>query len=521
MPLTESPKEPPARHEQDRFERLVRAVTDYAIYMLDPDGRVASWNAGAERAKGYLEEEIIGEHFSRFFTPEDRATGLPERALRQARETGRFESEGWRLRKDGSRFWALAILDAIYDDEGRLVGFAKITRDISDKLALQQAKEQLHQAQKMETVGRLTGGVAHDFNNLLTAVSGSLSLIGQMSSDGRIQRLVETAQRAVARGAKLTSQLLAFARRQTLKPQTANVNELVGVFEALLRQAVGGMIEFVVDLDPAVALVDIDEAQFQSALLNLAINARDAMNGTGGTLTIETRNAEIDAPRAASLGEIPPGSYVVVSVRDTGAGMPDEVKARAVEPFYTTKDVGKGSGLGLSQVYGFARQSHGQIEIESAPGRGTTVRLYLPRSAATAAPGAGARPTARQPGTVLVVEDDPDVLDVAVETLRTVGYNVLSAANAVEALMILERDAPIDVLFTDVIMPRGMSGVELAREARRRRPCLRVLLASGYAHEALKGQEAATAGMGFIAKPYQMSQLAETLRTMMPGASRP
>jgi PAS domain S-box-containing protein len=500
-----------------RFRQLVTAIVDYALFMLDRDGYIINWNPGAERTKGYKAEEIVGKHFSTFYTEQDRAAGIPQRALATAAREGRFEAVGWRVRKDGSHFWANVVIDPIRDEQGELVGFAKITRDISDKRALELAKEQLYQAQKMETVGQLTGGVAHDFNNLLTAVSGSLSLIGQISTDARIERLVETAQRAVARGAKLTSQLLAFARRQTLKPQTADVNELIGVFEALLRQAVGDMVEFEVDLDPGIWLVAVDEAQFQSALLNLAVNARDAMNGRGGRLVIETRNVELDEARAAALGEVGPGAYVVVSVRDTGPGMSDEVKARAIEPFYTTKDVGKGSGLGLSQVYGFARQSRGQLEIDSAVGRGTAVRIFLPRSEAGSATGARSvgRGAARKAGTVLVVEDDPDVLEVAVESLRTLGYNVLSAANAVEALTILERDVPIDLLFSDVIMPRGMSGVELAQEARRRRPGLRVLLASGYTREVLKGEDTTGGELGFIAKPYQVGQLAEMLRAML------
>jgi CheY-like chemotaxis protein len=296
------------------------------------------------------------------------------------------------------------------------------------------------------------------------------------------------------------------------------MNELIAVFDALLRRAVGETITIRLDLDPRLGLANLDQAQFQSALLNLVVNARDAMNGKGGLLTIETRNVELDVRRTAALGEIAPGPYVMVAVHDTGFGMTDEVKAKAIDPFYTTKDVGKGTGLGLSQVYGFARQSQGQIDIESQVGRGTTVRLYLPRVPATAvedAATAGHADAGRTAGTVLVVEDDPDVLDIAVETLRTFGYKVLSAANAVEALSILERDTPIDVLFTDIVMPRGMNGVELAQEARKRRPGLRVLLASGYAREVLTGQGAVIAEMSFIAKPYQLAELSEALRAMI------
>jgi PAS domain S-box-containing protein len=501
-----------------RFRLLVTNIVDYALFMLSPEGYVTNWNPGAEQIKGYAPADIVGRHFSTFYTEEDRAAGLPARALKLAATEGRFEAEGWRVRKDGTRFWANVVIDAIRDESGTLVGFAKITRDITHKRALEQAKEQLFQAQKMETVGQLTGGVAHDFNNLLMAVSGSLSLISQITTDSRVQRLAETALRAAARGAKLTAQLLAFARKQNLRPQTSNLNELIGVFEALLHRAIGDSIVMKLDLDPRPWLVDIDQAQFQSAILNLAVNARDAMNGGGGTLTIETRNIEVDAERAAALAEIMPGRYVVVAVHDTGTGMPPDVKARAIEPFYTTKDVGKGSGLGLSQVYGFARQSNGQLEIETAVGLGTSVRIYLPQSLAVAAAETDERTKltpSRRAGTVLVVEDDPDVLDIAVETLRSFGYEVYSASNAREALNILQRDLPIDVLFTDVVMPKGMTGIDLAREARRIQPGLRVLLASGYTQEALNLDDQISGDTEFIAKPYPLAELAERLRSML------
>ncbi len=404
---------------------------------------------------------------------------------------------------------------------GVLLGFAQIIRDVTGERALERAKEQLLQAQKMEALGQLTGGVAHAFNNLLTAILGSLSLIAQSTADSRVQRLLDTAQRAAGRGAKLTGQLLAFARRQTLRPQRANVNEVISVFDMLLRHAVGETIAFEVRLDPRIGPVSIDQAQFQSAILNLVVNARDAMSGKGRTLTIETFNLELDAERVAALGEIDPGPYVVVSVRDTGIGMSAETKARAVEPFFTTKEVGQGSGLGLSQVYGFARQSKGQIEIDSEPGRGTTVRLYLPRMAG--APTAEGRPSTlpetRAIGTVLVVEDDSDVLEITLETLRSLNYQVYSAANAPEALTILQREVPIDVLFTDVVMPMGMSGIELAREARLMRPNLRILLSSGYAREALQGRESIPADLEFIDKPYPQAMLAERLRTLLRRAS--
>jgi PAS domain S-box-containing protein len=505
------------RESEQRFRLLVEGVVDYSLFMIDRQGDVQNWNPGAERTKGYRAEEIVGRNFSVFYTEEDRAAGLPAKALRTAAETGRYEAEGWRVRKDGTRFWASVVIDRILDTHGNTIGFAKITRDITERRQLERAKEQLYQAQKLETIGQLTGGVAHDFNNLLTAVLGSLSLITQMTTDTRVKRLAETATRAADRGAKLTSQLLAFARRQTLRPQASDLNELIMVFDALLRRAVGDTVSVETSLAPELWVAAVDEAQFQSALLNLVVNARDAMPG-GGTLLIETKNVVLDESGAAAVAEIEPGQYVVVSVHDTGSGMSEDVRARAIEPFYTTKDIGKGSGLGLSQVYGFARQSNGQLEIESKPGRGTTVRIYLPRSSAEAEFGTLSNGGAREnPGTpsVLVVEDDPDVLDVAVETVRSLGYQVSSAPNAWEALTILGHDdARIDVLFADVVMPKGMDGIELAREARRLRPKLQILLASGYTREGLRGRDGIAEDTVFLAKPYQRSVLAETLRQL-------
>ncbi len=498
-----------------RLRLLVSSVVDYALFTLDLQGNVQTWNPGAERLKGYTADEIIGKHFSAFYTEAARANAEPAAVLSKAATEGRFEGEGWRVRKDGTRFWANVVIDAIKDEDGELIGFTKITRDITERRALEQAKEQLYQAQKMETVGQLTGGVAHDFNNLLTAVSGSHALLRQMVSDPRAQKLLDTAERAVARGAKLTQQLLAFSRQHRLQAEKANANELITAFEALLHHATGENIDVRLNLDPGLWVSNIDQTQFQSALLNLIVNARDAMEETGGTITIETRNCEIDQDRARSLGEIPAGSYVMIAIHDDGAGMTPEVKARAVEPFYTTKQPGKGSGLGLSQVYGFLRQSNGQIEIESALGQGTTVRMLLPKLADQDNGSEEAGSEARRNGTVLITEDDPDVLSVAVETLRALGYDVYSAANASEAITILRRDAPIDVLFTDIVMPNGMNGIELARKAKQLRPGIRVLLASGYS----RPEDEIEADAKFIPKPYQLPELARQLEAMI-AASR-
>jgi PAS domain S-box-containing protein len=491
-----------------RFRLLVRSVIDYALFTLDLRGNIQSWNPGAERLKGYTADEIIGKHFSTFYPEEARAAAEPQRVLTTALTQGRFEGEGWRVRKDGSHFWANVVIDPIHDEDGSLVGFTKITRDITERWSLDQAREQLYQAQKMESVGQLTGGIAHDFNNLLTAVSGSLSLLRQMTTDQRALRLLETAERAAARGSKLTQQLLAFSRQHHLQPEKVNANELIAAFEALLRSA-SGNIEIQLDLCQRLWLANIDPTQFQSALLNLIVNARDAIDGSGGYITIQTRNCEIDEARARSLGEITAGSYVTVAISDNGSGMSAETKAKAIEPFYTTKGPGRGSGLGLSQVYGFVRQSNGQIEIDSEVERGTTITIFLPALIDESAASDEADATGTV-GPVLVTEDDPEVLSVAVETLRILGYEVYSAASASEALTILERGTPVDVLFADIVMPNGMNGIDLAREARRSRPDIRVLLASGYSHKGIEPGEP----MDFIAKPYQMADLAAHLEAI-------
>ena len=425
--------------------------------------------------------------------------------LATALTQGRFEGEGWRVRKDGSRFWANVVIDPIHDEYDCLIGFTKITRDITERRSLEQAREQLYQAQKMESVGQLTGGVAHDFNNLLTAVSGSLSLLRHIHTDQRTLNLLDTAERAIARGSKLTQQLLAFSRRHHLQPEKANANELITAFEALLRSA-SGDIEIQLDLFPQLWSANIDHTQFQATLLNLVVNARDAIDGPGGVITIRTQNCGIGESRARSLGEITAGSYIMVALSDNGSGMSADTKAKAIEPFYTTKEPGKGSGLGLSQVYGFTRQSNGQIEIDTEIGRGTTIRIFLPALVDEVAGSDEANAT-KNVGTVLVTEDDPDVLNVAVETLRILGYEVYSAGDASEALAILKRGTPIDVLFADIVMPNGMNRIDLAREARRLRPDIRVLLASGYSRAGIEPGE----DMEFIAKPYRMPELARCL----------
>jgi PAS domain S-box-containing protein len=509
--------------DQQRFQLLVDGVTDCAIYMLDADGRVANWNTGAERLKGYRAEEILGRHVSIFYTAEDRAAGEPERTLGIAARDGKFEKDGWRVRKDGTLFWAGVHIDALRDPDGRLVGFAKVTRDITERRnaqeALERARSALAQSQKMEAIGQLTGGVAHDFNNLLTVILNNLDLLRDDTGQPRERRLIESAQRAAERGARLTQQLLAFARRQSLHPEPADINALIGGFETVLRRACGETIALHFALAPEAAVSLIDGPQFESALLNLVVNARDAMPA-GGALTIATTVAEL-APAHMPPTDVRPGGFVVVSVRDTGEGMTPEVLGRAVDPFFTTKEVGKGTGLGLSQVYGFVAQSGGHVELESEAGHGTTVTLYLPRSTAPAARAvrAAVEPSVKAT-TVLLVEDDPDVQVAAREMLRVLGCTVLTAGDAHGALDILKRGADVDVLFTDVVMPGGVNGIALARAARELRPDLTVLLASGYPRGVLAEEHGLRGQFTFIAKPYRASELAETLKALREERSR-
>nr|WP_314541702.1 PAS domain S-box protein [uncultured Massilia sp.] len=496
------------RESEQRFRLLVQGVTDYAIYMLSPEGTVTNWNLGAERIKGYAQHEIVGQHFSRFYTDVDREGGMPQRALRTAAETGRFEAEGWRMRKDGSTFWAHVVIDAIRGDDGELVGFAKITRDLTEKKkaddALAAADAALYQAQKMESIGQLTGGIAHDFNNLLSVLSSGLEVLSlRGDSDART---VESMRRAVDRGARLTQQLLAFARRQPLQAETRNLNRIIGSFEPVLRRAVHAGIDFTIELDRTAASAVIDSALFESALLNLVVNARDAMPD-GGSLAIATANVTLDAGGAGALA---PGDYVRVSAADTGSGMAPEVAARAFEPFFTTKEMGKGTGLGLSQVYGFIRQSGGDVVIDTRQGEGTTISIYLPAVSGTAREVDEAH-TER----VLIVEDEPDLMDVAAALFASMGYEVLTASSGREALDLLER-RDIDILFTDVVMPNGMNGIELAGYTRLHYPQTKIMLASGYPLPALKQRHGGELGeFAFVNKPYRLSDLARTLRTAM------
>ncbi|HEX8640340.1 MAG TPA: PAS domain S-box protein [Allosphingosinicella sp.] len=483
---------------EQRFRMLVQGVRDYAIYMIDPEGKVANWNAGASAIKGYSADEIIGQHFSRFYTPEDRENGEPARALETALREGKYEREAWRVKKDGTRFWASVVIDPIYDDHGGFIGYAKITRDMTERrnalIELEETRAALFQAQKLQALGELTGGIAHDFNNLMTVIRGSADLLrrGNLSEDKQrryLDAIVETADRA----ATLTSHLLAFSRRQALKPQVVDVNVRLDATGEVLARTLGSQIEVKLELAPDLWRAETDPAELETALLNAAFNARDAMP-QGGRLTIETANISTED-----------GDFVCIALSDTGEGMDEEVLSRAFEPFFTTKPVGKGTGLGLSQIHGFAAQSGGRAEIESRPGTGTTVRILLPRTDKQPAPAAASEPAeAPKPGLkVLLVEDNPHVLAFAEHLLADLHYEVVAAESGERALALIEEGKPFDLLLADVVMP-GISGVELARLVRERRPNVPVVLATGYSDEILSG-----AGDAFevLRKPYDPQSL--------------
>ncbi|MGE8328782.1 two-component system sensor histidine kinase NtrB [Pseudomonas urmiensis] len=360
----------------NRYEQLVQSVVDYAIYMLDPAGNVVSWNAGAERIKGYRADEIIGQHFSVFFTPRDCVEGRPGQLLRQALEQGVAQDEGWRVRKDGTQFWALAALDVIRDEQGQIVGLAKVTRDITDRresaLQLDAMRAQLFQAQKLEALGQLTGGLAHDFNNLLTIILSSARLAANSQDPERVRRLLEHILDAGQRGTQLTQRLLSFARHQQLNVTRIAPAELIDSTRGLLEHALPSEIVLEQHLQPDVPMIQADAGQLQMVLLNLLFNARDAIEGEGSI------RLEVNAVELSGEVEGLHGSFVCFDVQDTGQGIEAKVLPRIFEPFFTTKAFGKGTGLGLSQVYGFAKQSNGAICVTSEVGVGTRMRLYLP-----------------------------------------------------------------------------------------------------------------------------------------------
>jgi PAS domain S-box-containing protein len=501
------------RESERQFRLLVDAVTDYALFRLDPKGIVSSWNAGAERIKGYTQQEIVGQHFSLFYTSADRAAGVPARALAAAK-SGTYATQGWRVRKDGSLFFADVIMDAIHDEAGALIGFAKITRDVTERREaaerLRRAQQQLAQSQKMEALGQLTGGVAHDFNNMLMVVSGNAESLRRRLSQPADLRAVEAIELAAARGESLTRQLLAFSRRQPLNPTVVHLRDRLAAFRDVLASSARGDITLTIDIRRTIWPVALDIAELELALVNLVVNARDAMPD-GGTITITAKNKALHPDDTA---EGLHGDFVALSVADTGCGVEPELLSKVFEPFFTTKQREQGTGLGLAQVYGFARQSGGAAAISSEPGKGATVTIYLPRShrlpAVEAVADTEVGGAAPQTGseTILLVEDNPEVDEVAGMLLEELGYRVVHANSAAAALTRIASGEPVDLVFTDVVMPGDLDGIGLAARIRREFPGLAVVLTSGYA----KAANNAAVGFPILRKPYRLEALGRAIR---------
>jgi signal transduction histidine kinase/CheY-like chemotaxis protein len=512
---------------EERTQEL-ESARDTLAFALQSAG-MGSWDLdlASDRSRRSIEHDMIFGYsdglpnwgriqFLEHVVPEDKDAVTA--AFDDAGRSGTLDIECRVRRPDGTMRWIAAKGRVEYDAAGAPVRMAGIVTDITDRRV---TEDVLHQAQKMEAIGQLTGGVAHDFNNLLTVIVGGLDMvIRRPEQTERVVRLAEAAMTAARRGEQLTQQLLAFSRRQMLRPETLNPNRLLLDFETLARRAVGEAVTLRLDLDPAIDPIRIDPAQFESAVLNLIVNARDAMPN-GGAVTVQSRNVHRDSGAVAGQG-VPPGQYVMVAVTDDGSGIDAETLAHAFEPFFTTKEVGKGSGLGLSQVYGFARSAGGDVAIESEEGAGTTVRLFFPRSSASPAEARDASPTkvplrpATSGETVLLVEDDEQVLTMAVESLEELRYKIVVARNAREALDHLNGPERIDILFSDVVMPGGMNGAQLAVEARRLRPELKILLTSGYVGEL--AEQAIDPDMPVLSKPYRRDELARQLRVVLGGA---
>jgi PAS domain S-box-containing protein len=492
-----------ALEESERQLRLlVSGIIDYALFMLDPSGIVTNWNPGAERIKGYRSYEVIGQHFSKFYTPADRAAGLPIHALNTAAREGRYEAEGLRLRKDGTEFWAHVIIDAIRDDTGKLIGFGKVTRDITElrnaSLALQQAQEQLLQSQKLEALGHLTGGVADDFNNLLMIVSGHAQAIRRQQPGDKAVRSVDAIETAVRRGANLTRQLLTFSRYQPLSQAAIDLGPHLRGIAEMLKSSSGSSIDIAIQVPDQIWPVMADVGELDLALLDLVLNARDAMPD-GGTITLSAVNVPGGTTSEAD------GDQVGITVADQGVGIPPDILSKVFDPFFTTNEPGRGSGLGLSQVYGFARQSGGRVEIRSELGRGTSVTIFLPSSKEEAA-GENDKAQAKlidKGGTALLVEDNLDVAHVTTTLLEQIGYRCKSVLNADAALELLEEGERFDLVFSDIVMAGRLNGLALARIIRERFPDVPVVLATGYSEAAGQAQKEFI----ILRKPYVVTDL--------------
>ncbi|MDF0544173.1 PAS domain S-box protein [Sphingobium sp. H39-3-25] len=490
---------------EQRFRLLVQGVKDCAIYMLDTDGIITNWNTGAAAIKGYGSDEVVGRHFSIFYTDDDRDAGAPQRALATALAEGKYETEAWRVRKDGTLFWANVLIDPIHDEDGKHVGFAKITRDVTGKRKAQEELEEtrsaLLQAQKLQAIGELTGGVAHDFNNLLTVIGGAAEMLRKADlPEERRARYIDNIAITVERASALTGHLLAFSRRRAIRPEVIDLNIHLDAWGEVLSRSLGSGITLLVKASAKNACVEVDPTELETAVLNAAVNARDAMP-EGGELQIETRDVMNNGQSA-----------VAIDITDTGTGMSEDTIARVFEPFFTTKPIGEGTGLGLSQIHGFAAQAGGIAQISSRVGFGTTLTMILPRVDKTPVANQQKGKLAAIPHgiKVLLVEDNIQVLQFAEQLLDDLGCVTVCAHDASEALALLQEQS-FDLVFTDIVMP-GLSGIDLARQLRIRAPELPVLLATGYSDQLLGEREA---HLRVLSKPYGAETLSAAISELI------
>jgi len=491
--------------------RAIVESSPQAVIAVAPDRAVRLWNRAAEQIFGYTADEVVGRDYP--LVPPDGEAEFRELFQRACNGEVQRHMRVRRRRKDGKVVDIRFSGAPFYNADGKLGGVVYSLEDITDQLI---ADSILRQAQKMEAIGTLTGGMAHDFNNLLAVIIGNLDLLQEdLGANAAARERVEVAIDAALRGAELTRHLLAFSRRQPLQPRRIEINGLIANMTKLLARTLGEHVT--IDFSPGQTPwpVVADAAQLESTLINLAVNARDAMPD-GGALMIRTRNAHIDEDYAAVEVDLKPGRYAMIEVSDTGIGMPPEIVARIFEPFFTTKAENKGTGLGLSMVFGFIKQSGGHVSVYSEVGRGTTFRLYLPCNtegevedrADESVPEA----LTTRNETILVVDDNAEMLRLVVRQLASLGYRTIEAANGPDALGVVERGAHIDLLFTDIVMPGGMSGIQLAEAARKQRPGLSVLFTSGFPAEATQRTFALSASERIISKPYRKQDLAREIR---------
>lgn len=504
------------RRAEQAARTLSRAVeqSPVSVVITDTDGTIHYVNPKFEALTGYTAAEALGQNpriLSSGATPPEGYQDLWRTITSGRTWTGELQNK----KKNGELFWEHASIGPVTDPDGQIRHFLAVKEDITERKNMEQ---RLAQSQKMQAVGQLTGGVAHDFNNLLTVVVGSLGLVrDNFDGDERLRKLVDNAYSAGKRGAELVNGLLAFSRIQTLRPEHLNLNETASNSVKLLGRTLGAAVEIKFVPSAGLGTIHCDPVQLQNALFNLAINARDAMPG-GGTLTIETSNVTLGQAYAHAREELAPGPYVQLTVQDTGTGMPPDVIKRVFEPFFTTKEVGRGSGLGLSMVHGFVKQSGGHVEIYSEEGLGTAVKLFFPRVAGGKDTPEDAALEKLPPDgseTILVVEDDPHVRDISVTMLGDLGYQVLEAETGQGALEVLDDHSEIALVFSDVVMPGGMTGIELATRIRQRHPGMKVLLTSGYTRDAMSKHGDLDDDIELLPKPFDGLRLAHKVREVL------